>query len=317
MDPYQILGLPKNTEFNEVRARYFYLAKKHHPDKFAHSYGQGAAIKTLEEKKKNEEYFKSITVAYHQIDKNRNNQYFGVGVGGGVGNDESFSETDLANIWKQVENFFNAPEVWECMKEILDKVSKAKFDGKKDAESSRPVPRKHSIKLKLSLEDIHTSKIRKLRLFLTGIKTPIYLNINSSDIFESNIVEINNYKVNEKIEIDISIHLSIEKHKIYRLMRFGDSWDIFYDISLTWEEYIKGKKIRAIYLDGKRKEFTIAPYQDIELPIVIENEGLSGKGSLYIIVKIINPRNFIEVKEILAKINAGVMEPCLLRTKSI
>jgi DnaJ-class molecular chaperone len=298
MNPYSILGLPINTDFNEVRAKYFYLARKHHPDKLSKDL-------SIEEKKKNEDYFKTITVAYNQIEKRTKN--------GGI-DFENDNEIDLANIWKQVENFFNKPETWECMKEILNKVSNID----KSKKTKIKPPRKHNIKLKLSLEDIHNSKVRKLRLFLSGIDSPIYISINSTDIFKSNTIEINNYKIDKyDAEIDIMIQLSIEKHKEFRLMRFADRWDVFYDLSISWEDYINGKKLIINYLNNKATEIVIPPYYNNELPIVMENMGLAGNGDLFIVIKINNPKNFEEFKETLNYLNALVMEPRVLRTKSI
>jgi len=274
MDPYSILGLSSNTDFNEVRARYFYLAKKHHPDKLDKSISS-------EEKKKNEDYFKNITVAYHEIDRKKN----------ASNNGHNYEE----DFWKHLEEFFNTPETWECMKDILYKISSK--------------PKIHKISLKLSLEDIHNSKLRKLRLFLTGIKQPVYLTINSSDIFEKDFIEINNYKIDDTVkEINIIIELSIENHKVFRLMHLINRWDLFYEITITWIEYIQGKSIIINYLNNENLNIEIPAYYNTDTPFIIENKGLSGKGDLFIIVKIYNPKNLQEFKETL---DALVMEPRL------
>jgi len=31
-DPYMILGVDRNTKFNEIKKKYFMMAKKYHPD---------------------------------------------------------------------------------------------------------------------------------------------------------------------------------------------------------------------------------------------------------------------------------------------
>lgn len=286
-NPYKVLGIPIDAEFNEVRARYFYLARKHHPDKLGNVSEQ--------ERKRNEEYFKSITVAYHEIDKSRNNNIK--------------DDINLNNIWKEVENFFNKPETWECMKDILKKVSKL--------EKVKKVPRKHQIKVDLSLEDVYNAKERKLRLFLSGIEKPVYLTIKADTVLTQNVLYFNNYLVEDNVYIDLVLELVMKKHKNYRVFRLMDKWDIFYDVSINWYEYITGKSIIILYLDGKEIEVTIPEYYNIELPIILENKGLGGKGDLFVIVKIEMPKNFIEFKEIFGKLNALVIDPGLPEPKTI
>jgi DnaJ-class molecular chaperone len=294
MNPYEILGLPLNTEFNEVRARYFYLARTHHPDKLGSNVSE-------EEKKKREEYFKNITVAYHEIDKRHKN---GGGAGGWEGGYGSVSEEfNLNDIWRQVEVFFNNPETWECMKEIFVKVSQTATSRQNQPSHSQPAPapsstppppppRKHNIVVNLTLEEIHNKKNKKLRLFLKGLEKPIFVTINSADIFIDNVIEFNNYKINSIHEIDIIIHLKIQRHTTYRLLRLVDRWDIFYDMYITWDEYVNGKQVLLDYLDGEQIEINIPKFYNIDSsPIIIENRGLCQKGDLFIVLKINNPKN--------------------------
>lgn len=96
-----------------------------------------------------------------------------------------------------------------------------------------------------------------------------------------------------------------------------EKWDIFYDVSINWYDYITGKTIIIVYLDGKEIEVTIPGYYNIELPIIIENKGLCGKGDLFVIVKIEMPKNLIEFKEIFGKLNALVIDPGLQEPKTI
>lgn len=294
-NPYKVLGLPIDTEFNEVRARYFYLARKHHPDKLSKDISEAERVK-------NEEYFKTITVAYHQIDKGRNNN-------------TQEDDVNLIHIWKQVETFFSKPETWECMKDILQKVSKMEKVKKTQVVQ---VPRKHQIKVDVTLQEVHNYKDKKLRLFLSGINKPVYITVKAADVLTDNIIYLNNYLLDDnETYIDLTINLVLKKSKIFRVFRLIDKWDIFYDVTITWYEYITGKTILLTYLDSKEIEIDIPEYYNIELPIIVENRGLCNKGDLFIIVKIDMPKDLSEFKEILEKLNAIVIDPGLPEPKSI
>lgn len=285
-NPYKVLGIPVDCEFNEVRARYFYLAKKHHPDKLGNV--------PEEERKRNEEYFKNITVAYHEIDKKRNNKE---------------DDIDLNNIWRQVETFFNNPQTWECMKDILKKVSKM--------EKPKKVPRKHHIKVDLTLEDVHNSKDKKLRLFLAGIEKPVYITIQADTILKQNTIYYNNYLIEDNVYIDLTLELVLKKHKFYRIFRLMEKWDVFNDISINLMDYVTGKEVLLTYLDGRELTINIPAYYDTELPIIVENQGLCGKGDLFIKVKVELPKNILEFKENLGNLNALVIDPGVPAPKTI
>ena len=274
-NPYDILELPYGTPFTEVRIKYYKIAKTHHPDKF---------IGTEEEKKHNEEYFKKVTVAYRHIEvaeqngtKIDPNGLFGFGSSNFTYSD--FSKDDWRSVWTSVESFFNKPEVWNCMKNIIT-------DTLKEV-ATKVYQKHHSITLPLKLEEIYIEKTKKLRLFLKNIPEPVFINVNAAN-FPHKISKT--ALLSNGQEIEIAIDCIATEHNLYQYDNILGTDDLYTTIDITIAEYILGKKIQLKYLDGNDIIINMLPFGDLSKSLCIPNKGLrQNKGDLYISINIILP----------------------------
>jgi hypothetical protein len=254
MNPYDILELPHDTPFSEVRVKYFKIARAHHPDKF---------VGTDEEKRENEEYFKKVTVAYRKIET------------GDMG-DFSYTNEDIRSVWSTVEQFFNKPELWQSMKNIIK-------DTLKDV-ATKTLHKFHNVTVPLKLEEIYQEKNKKLRLFLTGVDEPVFLDVNAAN-FPYKIKKC--ATLENGCEAEITIHFKTKKHKIYRYDDLFESNDLYCDVTITLAEYILGKRHAIEFLDGSEVIVNILPFTDVKNPILIENKGLrKDKGNMYVFVNV-------------------------------
>jgi len=237
MNPYDILELPRDTPFADVRVKYFKIARAHHPDKFTG---------TDEEKRTNEEYFKRVTVAYRKIET------------GDISNmgDFCYTNEDIRSVWSSVEKFFNKPELWQSMKTIIT-------DTLKDV-ATKTLHKFHNVTVPLKLEEIYQEKNKKLRLFLTGVDEPVFLDVNTGNFpyrIKKSAILLNG------CEAEITIHFKAKKHKIFRYDDLFDSDDLYSDVTITLVEYILGKRYSLQYLDGSEVIINILPFMDLKNPI--------------------------------------------------
>lgn len=262
MNPYDILEVPRDTPFADVRVKYFKIARIHHPDKFTG---------TDEEKRDNEEYFKRVTVAYRKIET------------GDISNLGDFSHIytneDIQSVWSSVEKFFNTPELWQSMKNIIT-------DTLKDV-ATKTLHKFHNVTVPLKLEEIYNEKNKKLRLFLTGVDEPVFVDVNANNFPH----KVKKCAILENgCEATITIHFKLKKHKIYRYDDLFDSDDLYADINISLAEYILGKRHSLDFLDGSEIIVNILPFMDLKIPILIENKGLrKNKGNLYVFVNVSLP----------------------------
>jgi len=289
-NPYDILELAHGAPFNEVRIKYYKIARIHHPDKF---------IGTDDEKVSNEDYFKKVTVAYRRIEIAEQNGSAGFGFGGSDGGSDGssglggifgfgssnfnyteFSKDDWRNVWSSVETFFNKPEVWNCVKNIIsDKVKEA---------VSKVYQKHHAITLELTLEEIYAEKPKKLRLFLKNIPEPVFITVNAAN-FPHKILKYATLSNDQEIEITVNC-VALE-HDIYSYDNILGTDDLYTTVDITFSEYILGKKLFIKYLDGTDLAINMLPFIDITQALCISGKGLrQNKGNLYISVNITLPR---------------------------
>lgn len=271
-NPYDILELPHGTPFTEIRIKYYKIAKTHHPDKF---------IGTDEEKVHNEEYFKKVTVAYRQLElaeQNGTTPFNGI-FGSSNFTYSDFSKDDWRSVWTSVESFFNKPEVWNCMKNIIT-------DTLKEV-ATKVYQKHHSITLPLKLEEIYAEKLKKLRLFLKNIPEPVFINVNAAN-FPHKITQ--NAILSNGQEIEIAIDCTAIQHELYQYDNILGTDDLYTTINVTLPEYILGKKLQIKYLDGNYITVNMLPFSDLSKALCISNKGLrKNKGDLYISVNITLP----------------------------
>jgi hypothetical protein len=290
-NPYDILGIPKTATFAEARARYFQLARKHHPDKLHHL--------SEEERKKNEEFFQKISAAYSRIEK------------GEDANTTSHQKADhWRTIWSKVEGVFQRPEIWECMLHVL----KGTFD---DAPKDTALTLGHTIRVPVTLQDLHLGKRKKLQLFLHGIEQPVHTQLQCKNFPKEHefttCIEGKNHS--------ISVGYNIIPHEIFRLDDILGTQDLYVDIDITWYDYVFGSHKEITYLDGTLIHVPFHPFDRVDYPVRIEGKGLAGKGDLYVSHHIRHPtheqwcqlssqqqKDFMNILNALLHIRSGVQK---------
>ena len=288
MDPYEILGLNFPSTKEEIKIRYYELAKKHHPDKLIHL--------SLEERQVHEELFKKINVAYKLLTEKDLNDT---------------SQNEWKGMWSYMDNFMSDPTMLKNMGDLLKNMVNVAREYKKQKGSE------HHIKVEVSLEEIHNRKEKKLRLFLKNRSDPVFINVdcgNYPDFLYTHITP-------SEQTLFIHIEFILKQHDVYTLDDLFDTNDLISEIPITFYEYLIGCEKRMLYLDGKELIITI-PKWDLN-SIIIKNKGLNEKGNLRIIPKIIFPTDIdflsLDLKDFekLVKICKKLGEPKQNDAKSI
>lgn len=254
MDPYEILGLKYPSTKEEIKIRYYELAKKHHPDKLAHL--------PLEERAVHEELFKKINVAYKLLTEKDLNDT---------------SQNEWKGMWSYMDNFMSDPTMLKNMGDLLKNMVNVAREYKKQKGSE------HHIKVEVTLEEIHNRKEKKLRLFLKNRSDPVFINVdcgNYPDFLYTHITP-------SEQTLFIHIEFILKQHDVYILDDLFDTNDLLTEIPITFYEYLTGCEKTLIYLDGKSFTITIKKW-NLDL-FIIDNKGLHEKGVLRIIPKIILP----------------------------
>ena len=298
-NPYEILGISRSASLVQIKARYFELARTHHPDKL------GANISN-EEKKKHEEKFKEITNAYSKINKEKELEAkFGFDSFDGFNDfDNTFNNMsdDLNNeewraVWSDLESFFNKTNSWEAMKNIVtDTIKDTLYEAtlhsiyqstNKWKETSKEAAKKqHYINVEVTMEEVHLKKQKKLRLFLKDIKQPVFLTLDIGEYPETSIT----HRINDK-KVVINFTMELVEHSLYRLDDLLESWDLWLlkPIKLTWADYLCGKKISIEYINNSKIDVFLEPFK-FNTPYCIKDKGLCGLGDLYIVLELEPPQ---------------------------
>lgn len=241
--PYAVFGLKPGASLADVKSCYIKLAKAHHPDKLS-------ASTTEADKLEHAEKFRSATMAFRRIEED----FRGGGSGSGVGCDEYWGGSGGGlDEWVKV------------FRDVFDEIQK----------------RYHTIKVPVTLKQIHKRKVLRLEVFLRDCDDPVYISIDCGDYPKTTIV------VSGRI---IKIKFVLKKDKIYSLDDIIGNRDLFATCHIKWHEYITGVQQQLTWVDGKTiLDICIPPFADLELPLVVEGRGLWGEGSLYVSLKLIHP----------------------------
>jgi DnaJ-class molecular chaperone len=249
MHPYDVLNLPKNATIEEIKSRYKELARENHPDKL-HGCEE-------EEKRRREEYFKQVTVAYQVImDSLKKDEW-----------NHDRQDTHDTDYWKQIWAEVEKRDIWSFMNNIFKDVA-TKYIHKK----------RHEIRLDVTLEDVVCAREKKLRLFLQGVVEPVFTTLNCKEypVFTFTYISQDN------TSHIVTVNLVLAEHKQYDT---DDEGNLYYDGMITLQEYIRGVNLQIPYLDGSKMEVHIEPFVNLEEPIVIEGKGILN-GDLHIHVRI-------------------------------
>jgi DnaJ-class molecular chaperone len=267
-DPYTVLGVSRDATLQQVRSRYFELARKHHPDKLGNV--------SEEEKKNHEAIFKDISNAYSEIEdrinKNGNFNY-------SSDNYEHHSRDDWRSIWNDLEVLFQTPGTWERVASIVkNTVHDVTVEGIKQLKT-------HHVKINVTLEEVHAKKKKRIRLILANVEEPIFVIL---DIGEYPIMDVKHITPNG-FPINIAISMELIPHPVFRLDDVLDSWDLFCEIDTTLVDFFNGKDVILNYF-GKDIVVNIEPFKKHDLPICIKDHGLCGLGNLYISINMKMPK---------------------------
>jgi len=269
-NPYTLLGLQEGTQYSlaQVRAKYFELARNHHPDKL-HNISE-------EEKKYHEELFKEITVAYATIEREKTqgtknasqDDYYKV------------NPDDWRSVWNGLESLWQTPGVWDTMKDIVkDTIKEVAVKGLKK------LANRHFVKVPVTLEEVHAGKQKKIRLFLNHVPEPVFIVIDLGEYPSLTV----SHTLSTGVVISIEIEMSLQEHALYRFDDVMDSWDLYTHISMTWVDFFKGKQHNLPYIDGTYITIDILPFTQYSAPITVQDKGLCGLGDLYVCVDLQYP----------------------------
>ena len=290
-NPYEIMGISRSASLVQIKSRYFELARIHHPDKLSSTISDN-------EKKKHEEKFKDITNAYSKINKEKELEAkFGIGDLNNFDNmSDDLCEEDWRAVWSDLESFFNKTNSWEAMKNIVtDTIKDTLYEAtlhsiyqstNKWKETSKEAAKKqHYINVEVTMEEVHLKKQKKLRLFLKGIKFPVFLTLDIGEFPETVVT----HTINDK-KVLINFTMELVEHKLFRLDDLLESWDLWLlePIKITWADYLCGKKISIEYIDYKKIDIFLKPFE-FNSPYCIKDKGLCELGDLYIVLELEPP----------------------------
>jgi DnaJ-class molecular chaperone len=248
MDPYEILGLTYPASKEEIKNRYYELAKKHHPDKLSHL--------AEEEKKEHEEMLKKINVAYELLSKS---------------DFEYSSQSDWKGIWSSVESFMTQNY---SLGDLFANVINIAKEYKKQKSSE------HYITVDVTLEEVHQRKDKKLRLFLKNISDPIFITVDCG----CHPSYLYTHLLPDQKTIFIYITFNLLDHPLYITDTIFNSYNLYMNIEINLYEYFHGVVKKVKYLDHNTLEINILPCS--EKSIIIPNKGLFGKDALTVYLSI-------------------------------
>lgn len=251
MDPYDILGLTYPATKEEIKARYYELARKHHPDKLQHL--------SQEERDRNEQEFKKINVAYELLTKKEF---------------EYTTKGEWKGMWSSVDSFFSDPDMLRNMGELLKNVVNATREYRKQRATE------HHIEVEVTLEEIYLRKEKKLRLFLKKVEEPVFITIDCG-CFPSFMVT---HFTPDGRTMFININYKAAPHPVYSHDTMFDTNSLFTNLSLTLSEYFSGCTKTLPYLDGTTITVTVPACSTH--PIELPGRGLTTAGILTIYPKV-------------------------------
>ena len=306
-DPYAVLGLPHAADMAAVKARYHELARRHHPDKLHGS--------SDDERKRNEDLFKEITVAYQVILEGGGGRGFAAGRWTDANGAPVDADGHWQEVWQRVERMFQSQDVWMFMGTVLADVA-VKYREARDAREAREAREDaapaaapagsgaagpgaagaptakgtpHVFDLTVSLEDIYLNKPRKVRLFLKGRPDPVVLRVYCGSYPEYRTI----YSAGEGAEYDICVllHASESERWPYQIDALFGTKDLYTEIAVNWAEYVTGTERELPYMSGGVARVVVPPFSACGSPIVLKGMGATGRDdeNMYVSVRVEPP----------------------------
>ena len=299
-NPWEVLGIPRNSSIDDIKAQYRRLALSLHPDKHNANLSE-------EERKQREDQFKEVSVAYQVAmsmadTPNRNTEWQ--------------DSEKWRHIWERVECIMRNHDFMRgTIKDILNiAVNRMAYAGSvplhnvystssscSDSEDeSEPSLKKQMddipriFKLTVTMEEVHSKKSRRVRLFLKEhSKDPFYEDVDF-DMFPEMVC----YHTHGDRIYKIIIEMEIKKsHPVYYWDNLLGGWDLYTSVPITLSEYFTGCK-RFLPGIGSSPVITIEipAFPDMKKSIIITGMGLRERGNLYAVLEICLPmKNDVEM----------------------
>ncbi len=270
-DYYDVLGVSKDSNEQEIKRAYRKLAMKYHPDK---NPGDQEAEKKFKEINEANEVL-SDPVKRQSYDRfghaGPNNQGFG---GGGNPFGGGFSGDDISSIFEEMFSGFGG------------------FGGFGGFANRKNMPRKgqsfrYNLKLKFSetFEDIS----REIKL-PNGNKKRIDIPLGVVDGMEIRLSKLGGPGINGGPSGDLIVKIVIENDTDFVL----DGIDLYYDYKVKFTDLFNDKNIKINLPDGSNVNFTIKSFTNPQKLIRIKNKGFFSirgeRGNLYIKLKLEMPK---------------------------
>lgn len=242
-NPYDILELPKNSSIDIVKKKFKKLALQYHPDKLQKFDDNEKEIRIEKFKKISEAYGKIIN---GDIDYNLNDDLF------------------TPEVWKETWDYiFNSGDTKDILKDtFLDIASTLLKKNIKPKSFYKPSTNyiKHNIILPVSYNEVYSNIKRKLRLVLTNISDPIFI-----DIHCNNYPTITKYFIDDdENEHEIIINLELtENDKFTHIVKDDNSIDLITVENISLKEFIKGSNKKIEYIDNSSIDIDIPYFENI------------------------------------------------------
>ena len=258
MNPYDTLGIPRNSSKDIVKKKYREIALSCHPDKLTN-------INDEEEKQKKIQKFKEVSIAYDII---INDKYY---------EDQDTTFNDWNDIWS---TFFDQENTSDILKDVFFDVADS-FINNNIKSKSYYNPKKgekhlHEIYLDVSFLEVRNNIKKKLRLILTDIDEPIFV-----DVYCGSYPSITKeYIGDDDIEHEIIINMKFKDQDNFEyICNENDTVDLITSTNISLYEYLIGVRKDIFYID--RQSITIDICKFNNNYVKLDGYGLKG-GVLYV-----------------------------------
>lgn len=258
MNPYDILGIPRNSSKDIVKKKYREIALSCHPDKLTN-------INDEQEKSKKIQKFKEVSIAYDII---INDKYY---------EDQEVSFTDWNDIWS---TFFDQDNTSDILKDVFFDVADS-FINNNIKSKSYYNPKKgekhlHEMNLHVSFSEVRNNTKKKLRLILTDIDEPVFVDIYCGSYPRV----IKEYIGDDDIEHEIIINMRFKDQENFEyICNQNDSVDLITSINISLYDYLVGCSKEICYIDGQSLTVDICKFENNY--VKLDGYGLNG-GILYV-----------------------------------
>jgi DnaJ-class molecular chaperone len=262
-DPYQILGVSSKESWEGIRQAYRRELLKHHPDKHL--------TEPQEIQQYHDERCKKIIIAFEVLQRKQA---------------DSTATSDTSKPWEEIQYWKN---IWAQVEKSWSKqtVKQILKDTVKDVMQNWMGTQYHKLKIKVKLEEIHQQVQKRVRIRFAQCEQdtfePIFLSCES--VCQSEGIQKLDYVAPDGKDIYVEWHVQSHPHF------YQDGYDLIYEQPITLLDYIQGRTFTLQTLDQRLQEVQVIPFQNLDIPIELPNQGLCHKGCLRIYLKLELPKS--------------------------